>query len=985
MTAPSEGPRPVPGGTTARPEPPADRLIGRERGLDAVHGGLRDPGGPRLLLVRGERGAGRTAFVHAVAERLRAEGTTVLEVGCVPGDGARPLLLALRLVMALQGHRPAAARQRSAKPVAQALRAAERHDGTALAGLLRAALARSAPMVVVMDDVQYADTGSLAVLGATDFARVPSGVRLIASAVGRGERCESAADGGSSRGPADADEVRTPGAHGLDGTVERLAGARWTRTVLLPRLGPEETTEAVARRLQATPDAGLARRVRELTGGVPGAVDALLAGWTRQGAIKVADGYAFVGARTPTPVLSDRDRFMRAVDALSGPARGVAGALSVLWPLGGRAAELAATSTGLSADAVAAGIRELIAAEIVEAVSGPGGDTARGWTFAVPLTAHALRERLGPLERSRLSATAVKALWADGDAGGPPAPALLAGADAVAYLADRIADAGTLVDRDRAVGDLTAAADSLRRDCEGRGVLRWCRAAGNLIERPADRVPALQRYAKAAYHAGDFRVARIIAESILRNPADVVGPPVLQDTATLLTAATADDVDRRALSRLATTQWWDELGLPAPVAVTGRALALCRLERWQEALDLLARTEPVWNTDVRTRVKPAYYRAVAELALGRPRRFRRSLALPEASHLGVGQAQALATAMFDELLSGGDLHAAEALLAAQGLTADALPPRSVFLWRHLQGRWDEALEPARWMLANDRVGATAADSCLVPARTAAVLLARGRTNGARRILDGARGRGPLEYSLDACEAEVLRTLGDLSGAERTLRRGLDAAAVHGQVAGTDELWASLAEVLAETGRTGEALTCLERLERISGRADGGRTRLGHLLASARVLRRHSPGIAREHLREAVELARSRSQPFETAVTLVAAAGAGAGPPELLSEAYELFGRTGAALWRFRTRTAMREAGITVPGRKRATAENEQLLATLIAEGLTNRRIAVLLRLSEDAVANRLSRMFARSGLRSRTEVVTAVLTGHRVRTLTGEP
>lgn len=65
----------------------------------------------------------------------------------------------------------------------------------------------------------------------------------------------------------------------------------------------------------------------------------------------------------------------------------------------------------------------------------------------------------------------------------------------------------------------------------------------------------------------------------------------------------------------------------------------------------------------------------------------------------------------------------------------------------------------------------------------------------------------------------------------------------------------------------------------------------------------------------------------------------------------------------------------MPGRKQATVESEQLLASLIAEGLTNRQIATVLRLTEDAVANRLSRLFARTGLRSRTEVVTAVLTG----------
>ncbi|WP_019071688.1 hypothetical protein [Streptomyces hokutonensis] len=42
----------------------------------------------------------------------------------------------------------------------------------------------------------------------------------------------------------------------------------------------------------------------------------------------------------------------------------------------------------------------------------------------------------------------------------------------------------------------------------------------------------------------------------------------------------------------------------------------------------------------------------------------------------------------------------------------------------------------------------------------------------------------------------------------------------------------------------------------------------------------------------------------------------------------------------------------------------------------------MLRLTEDAVANRLSRLFARAGLCSRTEAVTAVLTDYRPRGLT---
>ncbi len=300
---------------------------------------------------------------------------------------------------------------------------------------------------------------------------------------------------------------------------------------------------------------------------------------------------------------------------------------------------------------------------------------------------------------------------------------------------------------------------------------------------------------------------------------------------------------------------------------------------------------------------------------------------------------------------------------------EVLPPLSRFLHHHLTGRWDQALEWARRILTNGEVFTPATDSLLIPARTAAILLARGRATTALHVMESMRGpqQAPPSFSMDAAEAEVLSTLGDLSGSEKALRRRLDAAQAHALVHGTEELWALLAELTAETGRTTEAATCLEHLERIAARTGSARTRLRYLLASAHVVRQDAPGTARNNQGEAVELARSRGLPFETATTLVTAAAAGAVPATRLHEAYELFGQTGATLWRFHTRTALRDAGLTVPSRKQATAENDHLLATLLAEQLTTRQIATVLRLTEDAAKRRLSRLIARTGKRSRAE------------------
>ncbi|MFI6252225.1 AAA family ATPase [Streptomyces sp. NPDC051016] len=973
----TEGPGtdgPVRWGAPARLDRTDRPLLGRERETRQIHDLLDDPAGPSLILVRGERGVGRSAFLDAAGARLRARGAAVPALDCVPSDDGRPLLLALRLVMALEEHRSGPQRHRpAAEPVARALSALDRCDRAAMEASLRAAVARCAPATVLVDDAQYADLDSLAVLGRVDAP----GVHWVLST-----EQHVGLTGPESAPRLALDAVGTRGGEGAADVTDRPA-AEGPHAVILPPLGPQDTTALVARWLRASADTALAGRVYELTRGVPGAVEALLTGWTRRGVIRVADGHAFMPARTTVPALPDDDRFLAALDRLGEPARSVAAALSILGPLGRRALPLTASWAGLSAEDAQDGVRRLVEAGIVEELPGPDARTVRGWTFRLPLAAHAVRERLSPVDRSRLSATAVEVLWqgtTDPEHAGsvlPPAQGLLDGTDATAYRAGRVADAGSLVDRERAVAELTAAARQMSPGTDDGRVLRWLRAARDLTEHADARDLVLQQYGIAAYLACDYPTGQAVGEALLRNPGPTLGELDLQEAACLVVAVTANARDWPTMSRLATARWWAELPVPALAKVTGRALALCHLSKWQEAAELLERNRTVWNTGARARATPGVFRAMAELALGRPERYRRELAMRDAPELPPGKVYSLAAGMFDDLLAGYDLDAARTVLATAGLSPRALPPLSRFLHDHLTGRWDQALESARRLLAHGEAQSTpVSDSSLLPARTAAILLARGRITTALQVVEDLRGAegSPPQCALHASEAEALMTLGDLDSAEETLRAGLSTARAHAQIYGTEELWALLAEVLAGTGRAAEATACLERLEGIAARTGTDRSRLLHLLASARVLRHDAPGPARDHLREAVRLARARALPFETATTLLAAATAGAGPDTLLHEAYEFFGAVDATLWRHHTRTALRAAGLAVPGRSRTTTENDHLLATLVAEGLTNQQTAGVLRLTEDAVAQRLSRLFARTGLRSRTDVVTAVLT-----------
>ncbi|MGW2523804.1 AAA family ATPase [Streptomyces sp. NPDC001617] len=594
------------------------RLLGRERESEQIHGLLNDPDGPRLVLVGGERGVGRSAFLRAVGERLRAQGTAVHAVNCVPGDGERPLLLALRLVMALEEHRPhGKGRRLAAGPIARALSAVDQYDRTAMDALLRAALTRCAPAAVLVDDAQHADPESLAALSGIDWSHGP-GVRLVVTAVrhvapsasGTGAGASATArEDAPSHGPT-ADGARVSGRECADGIMDQLVSAAGAREVALLPLGSDDTTALVARWLQAEPDPALAGQTADLTRGIPGAVDALLTDWTSRGEIRIADGHAYIGARAPIPVLPDDDRFVTALDRLGEPSREVAAALSILAPLGRPALQLTAAWIGLSTDTVRDGIRRLVELGIIEELPGPDRTTVRGWTFRLPLTAHTLRERLSPVERSRLSATAVEILWKDPDPQDsrpviPQIPGRLDETNTLAYQADRIADAGSLVDRERAVGELTAAARRIRPGTDDGRVLRWLRAARDLTEHAAARDRVLQQYGTAAYVACDYPTGRSITEALLRNPGHALTPLALQDAACQLVALTANQQNWQALFRLATKHWWDELALPDPAKVSGQALALCRLARWQEAVELLSHTQPLWNTTPGDRAAPS--------------------------------------------------------------------------------------------------------------------------------------------------------------------------------------------------------------------------------------------------------------------------------------------------------------------------------------------------------------------------------------------
>ncbi|MGP2440544.1 LuxR C-terminal-related transcriptional regulator [Streptomyces sp. JW3] len=109
------------------------------------------------------------------------------------------------------------------------------------------------------------------------------------------------------------------------------------------------------------------------------------------------------------------------------------------------------------------------------------------------------------------------------------------------------------------------------------------------------------------------------------------------------------------------------------------------------------------------------------------------------------------------------------------------------------------------------------------------------------------------------------------------------------------------------------------------------------------------------------------------------------PRPWLRDAHALATRCGAAALLERVREVTRERGVPAPrapGRREDPAVTERRVVELIGEGLTNRQIALRLQLSEKTVENYLTRLFARTGCRSRVELAAASLAGRLTPTVT---
>ncbi|MER7010315.1 AAA family ATPase [Saccharopolyspora sp. NPDC000359] len=907
-------PRPVqePVGRSAAPDGPPSPA-GRDDLVRDVLDVVADDSVPLMALL-GTAGIGSSTLLDAVGARVRTAAPVRLRLA--EADRLTTYCAAHRLLTAA-----AAARGEQGTAVSSVVAALANGGGQAdgrqrLAVAASMVLRRLAPLVVLVDDAHWADDGSVELLATMAEDLAGSACTIVGTI-----RNVPALD------------ARSP-------TLDNLVRRGLARIRTIRPFTAQQSAAVLERVLGAVPDASLSAVLHRASSGNPALLLASAAACRRASAIGFVDRHAVLRRGSGVPP----------VDVSEVP--GLATADGFRW----RVAKCMAAYECFGADAVELTGRSLRAGEqrVREAIASLEADRtlrrARAadperpvWRFAFPAARESVQAATGPFERRLLASVAVKALWS-GD--------IPSRDDGV--LADFLVEAGTLIPTDRSVAELLRIAADDSFDDDPR-VMRWLATAAALAPTRSQRAAALAEHCTACVHHERMADAERSARTVFEDETPLLEPRQWHRLAVHRVLALAACGERSELQRVIDlrARW---LPPDEPNRELSRAIALCLLNRWAEAGPELRRFRARWDElDPQVSWWGRRFDSTAAVLTG---------AEPVTATVRHCTGMPPHHSVLLALTPGG--HTRKSLGVARSCSSQlSAADRFQVQWR--AGNWDRAMSIARNSIADDPV-ADPVSRLFLHHGAIRVLTAQGWLGRARNLVEQAR-RGQLEHVLDHAEATVLRLLGDDSGAHALLWTGLQRAETAGLLVGTEILLADLTRHQARRGEYEQAEHSLRRLSNVADRLGTDTARLELLVTRATVF-----GDLRS-AEAAIALAREHSSPFESVFALTRIAQTGLRPQELFLEAYGLLGELGALLWRARLRRSMQDHDVSVPDRNGTLRENERLLAVLVTEGLSNRQLASVFGTSEKSVSARLSRMFTRSGYRSRVELAAAMLTG----------
>jgi DNA-binding NarL/FixJ family response regulator len=915
------------------------QLVGRDRELAVIHDALSRTAAGRAarLVVLGEPGIGKTRLLQAAAEDARGFGLRTLSGTAIEsGHGLPflPLLVPLAHAVDPRANDPAAIAVRrlvsgAGPPHAEDAAGDTGHSVSDVGSAARlvesifAVLARR-PTALIVDDVHWADASTLMVLD--HLAERARDVPLAIIVAARDDEAE---------------------------WLVRASFADGRRFALLPvpRLDRAQIASQLTAIRGVEPDRELVDAVDRRSAGNPLFVEQLAAG----------DVAAAVTGELP---LTLRRLVDRRVVLMARPTRDVLDALAVLGHAGH--VDMIATVAGVDADVVSGALDEAARRGVV-------ATCPAGTDFRHPLFREVIIGGLDPGRAAALHARAADMLEAVGATAAEIAAHRWLGTDRQAAWAAALA-AG-----DEAEGALAFAEARVHLE---HAIEAWPDSEGGLAQVGA-------RAARAAWIAGDAHGAMVIARAV----AERVSP----DVALLNAVGTYEwDAGERPASIRTFERVASLLGASVPPVDRGRALwglgrARVAVGRYDEAAAAALQAAAVAadagapGREAESRMLFAMARAFTGSFEGiEPLRTALLLSERAGSPSVLGQATQFLT---DLLETSGDLDGALAVartgiercepLGQAGFHGADLRGRAALILLDL-GRWDEAAEIVE--PANTRAYPSLARALLA--------IRRGRDDVARSLLEAAAaggaigGPGSLSGWLELARVEAAWTRGDEEAARmelhlvppmqgiwaRTLdgRTGWWSARLHPDRDSTDLQGAALG--VPEAG-LGAAIAA--DIRAVSLTFDRGR----HGSQAA------APAAAADAWTASVEAWTAAGRPYEQAhaLRLEATARFACGDRDAaraaLHAASEIAERLGAAPLAEQVADLARRARVRARAPRRNAPDPDALTSReidvlrLLADGLTNRRIAEDLYLSPKTVGIHVTRILGKLGAHTRGEAV----------------